>query len=586
MLYSKLCEIYEKLESTTKGLEKTKIIADFLENLKKEPETIYLLQGRFVPDYDERESGISEQLAIKALSRTAGIKEEQIVKEFKKTGDLGLTAEIVCKNKKQSSLFSEKLTTEKVLENLKKLPETEGKGAVDRKMGIIIELLNSASSVEAKYIIRTLLGDLKVGIGSGLLRDAIVEFAFQPKDITEKKAKGEILQNAYDKVTDFAEIFEKAIKGEKELNKIMLSPGKPVKVMLFPKAKNIDEAFEIVGKPAAFEYKYDGFRMMINKDEKGKINIFTRRLDNVTKQFPEAVKFVKENVKADSFIIDSEAVGYNHKTKKYRPFQDISQRIKRKYDIELVEKELPVELNIFDIIYYNGESLIDKPFEERRKLIEKIIKVIPFKIRLSEQIITSDEKEAEEFYDKALNDGQEGLMAKNLKAIYKPGARIGYAVKLKPDPNEFDLVITGAEYGTGKRAGWLTSFDVSCRDKDNELQEIGKVSTGLKEKARDFTSPNQEKEESSGVSSKDEGLSFIELTKELKKIIISEKGKHIQVKPELIVTVGYQNIQASPTYTSGFALRFPRMIALRPDRGVKDIAALEDIKREAKKEQK
>jgi DNA ligase-1 len=586
MLYSKLCEIYEKLESTTKGLEKTKIIADFLENLKKEPETIYLLQGRFVPDYDERESGISEQLAIKALSRTAGIKEEQIVKEFKKTGDLGLTAEIVCKNKKQSSLFSEKLTTEKVLENLKKLPETEGKGAVDRKMGIIIELLNSASSVEAKYIIRTLLGDLKVGIGSGLLRDAIVEFAFQPKDITEKKAKGEILQNAYDKVTDFAEIFEKAIKGEKELNKIMLSPGKPVKVMLFPKAKNIDEAFEIVGKPAAFEYKYDGFRMMINKDEKGKINIFTRRLDNVTKQFPEAVKFVKENVKADSFIIDSEAVGYNPKTKKYRPFQDISQRIKRKYDIELVEKELPVELNIFDIIYYNGESLIDKPFEERRKLIEKIIKVIPFKIRLSEQIITSDEKEAEEFYDKALNDGQEGLMAKNLKAIYKPGARIGYAVKLKPDPNEFDLVITGAEYGTGKRAGWLTSFDVSCRDKDNELQEIGKVSTGLKEKARDFTSPNQEKEESSGVSSKDEGLSFIELTKELKKIIISEKGKHIQVKPELIVTVGYQNIQASPTYTSGFALRFPRMIALRPDRGVKDIAALEDIKREAKKEQK
>jgi DNA ligase-1 len=566
MLYSKLCEIYEKLSSTTKGLEKTKIIADFLKNLEKEPETIYLLQGRFVPDYDERESGISEQLAIKALSKAAGIKEEQIVKEFKKTGDLGLTAEIVCKNKKQSSLFSEKLTTEKVLENLRKLPTIEGKGAVDRKMGIIIELLNSASAVEAKYITRTLLGDLKVGIGSGLLRDAIVEFAFSPKDLEEKRKYGEILQSAYDKVTDFAEIFERAIKGEKELNKVELSPGKPVKVMLFPKAENIDDAFKIVGKPAAFEYKYDGFRMMINKDEKGKINIFTRRLDNVTKQFPEAVKFVKENVKADSFIIDSEAVGYNPKTKKYRPFQDISQRIKRKYDIELVEKELPVELNIFDIIYYNGESLIDKPFKERRKIIEKIVKVIPFKIRLSEQIITDDEKIAEEFYDKALDDSQEGLMAKNLSAIYKPGARIGYAVKLKPDPNEFDLVITGAEYGTGKRAGWLTSFDVSCRDK-NELLEIGKVSTGLKEK-------------------EGEGLSFLELTKELKRIITKEEGKHIQVKPELIVTVGYQNIQASPTYTSGFALRFPRMIALRPDRGIKDIASLEEIKRDAKKEQR
>jgi DNA ligase-1 len=567
MLYSKLCEIYEKLSSTTKGLEKTKIIADFLGNLKSEPETIYLLQGRFVPDYDERESGISEQLAIKAIAKTVGIKEEQVVRDFKKNGDLGLTAEHFCKNKKQSSLFSEKLTTGKVLENLRKLPAVEGKGAVDRKMGIIIELLNSATDIEAKYIIRTLLGDLKVGIGSGLLRDSIVEFAFHPKDLEEKRAKAEILQNAYDKVTDFAEVFERAIKGEKELNKVQLSPGKPVKVMLFPKAENIDDAFKIVGKPAAFEYKYDGFRMMINKDEKGKINIFTRRLDNVTEQFPDAVKFVKENVKADSFIIDSEAVGYDPKTKKYRPFQDISQRIKRKYDIEIVEKQLPVELNVFDIIYYNGESLIDKPFADRRKLIEKIIKVVPFKIRLSEQIITSDEKEAEEFYDKALDEGQEGLMAKNLNAIYKPGARIGYAVKLKPDPNEFDLVITGAEYGTGKRAGWLTSFDVSCRDKDNELQEIGKVSTGLKEK-------------------EEEGLSFIELTKELKKIITREDGKHIQVKPELIVTVGYQNIQASPTYTSGFALRFPRMIALRPDRGIKDIAALEEIKREAKKEQK
>ncbi|MDP1729060.1 MAG: DNA ligase, partial [archaeon] len=265
MLYSKLCEIYEKLSSTTKGLEKTTIIADFLKNIIKEPETIYLLQGKFFPDYDERESGISEQLAIKAISKAAGTKEEQIVKEFKKTGDLGLTAEIFSNKKKQSSLFSEKLTTQKVLENLRKLPSIEGKGAVDRKIGTIIELLNSASSTESKYIIRTLLGDLKVGIGSGLLRDSIVEFAFHPENIEEKKKKGEILQNAYDKVTDFAEVFEKAMKGEKELNKIELSPGKPVKVMLFPKAKNVDDAFKIVGKPAAFEYKYDGFRMMINK---------------------------------------------------------------------------------------------------------------------------------------------------------------------------------------------------------------------------------------------------------------------------------------------------------------------------------
>jgi DNA ligase-1 len=564
MLYSKLCDVYEKLESTTKGLEKTSILAEFLKEIKSEPQTIYLIQGRFFADYNEKETGISEQLAIKAISKASGNSEVQVVQEFKKTGDLGKTAEIVMQKGKQQTLFSQKLTTQKVLDNLRKLPETDGKGAVDRKFGIVIELLNSASPKEAKYIIRTILNDMKVGIGNGLLRDSIVEFAFHPKDITEKKEKIEIIQAALDKSTDFAEVFEKASMGEKELEKITLEPGRPVKVMLYPKAKDIANAFEIVGKPAAFEFKYDGFRMMINKDDFGNIKIFTRRLDEVTKQFQDAVKSVKENVKADSFIIDCEAVGYDPKTKTYKAFQDISQRIKRKYDIEILEKELPVEVNIFDIIYYNGKSLINEPFKERRKLIEEIVKVIPFKIRLAEQIITDSESEAEAFYNRALEEKQEGLMAKNLDAIYKPGARVGLAVKIKPDPNELDLVITGAEYGTGKRAGWLTSFDVSCKDQDGNLYEIGKVSTGLKEK-------------------EEEGLSFVELTNEMKKIIIKEDGKHVFVKPEIIATVGYQNIQASPTYTSGFALRFPRMTVLRPDKNINDIATLDDIEKEAKK---
>lgn len=561
MLYSRLAEVYEKLEATKKGLEKTSIIAEFLPEIKSEPETIYLLQGRFFADYDERETGISEQLAVKAIAKVAGVSEDKVVSEFKKTGDLGKTIELLLSKGKQHSLFATKLTTKKVLENLRKLPETEGKGAVDKKMGIISELLNSTSGKEAKYVIRTVLGDLKVGIGSGLLRDAIAEFAFHPQTIEEKKAKTEIIQTAYDKATDFAEIFEKSIKGEKALEDISLTPGKPVKVMLYPKAKDIADAFEIVGKPAAFEFKYDGFRMMINKDEKGDIQIFTRRLDNVTTQFPDAVKYVKEHVNADTFIIDCEAVGFDGKTKKYKPFQDISQRIRRKYDIEKLEKELPIELNIFDVIYYNGKSLISEPFLERRKIIEKIIKVSPYKIRLAEQIITDLEDEAEKFYNRALEEGQEGVMVKNLQAIYKPGARIGYAVKLKPDARELDLVITGAEWGTGKRAGWLTSFDVSCRDENDGLLEVGKVSTGLKEK-------------------KEEGLSFEDLTELLKPLVTKEDGKKVSVKPEVIVMVGYQDIQKSPTYDSGFALRFPRMVRLRPDRGLGDLATVDDLRQE------
>jgi DNA ligase-1 len=561
MKYSSLTEVYEELSRTTKGLEKTKIIADFLDNIKKEPETIYLLQGRVFPDYDERELGISDQLITKAIAKACGIETSNVVDNFRKLGDLGKAAESVMKDKKQSTLFSKKLTTEKVLENLRKLPTLEGKGTVEKKIALVVELLNSASAVEAKYVVRTVLGDLKIGIGSGIIRDAIVENCFKPKDVKEKKEKVEIVQSAYDKSADFAEIFDKTCKGK--LSEINLSPGKPVKVMLFPKAKDIEDAFRIVGKPAAIEMKYDGFRMMVNKEENGTIKIFTRRLDNVTKQFPDAVKYIKEHVKGKSFIIDCEAVGYDPETKKYMPFQAISQRIKRKYDIEKLEKELPIELNLFDIIYFDGKSMIETAFEKRRKVLERIVKPVKNKIRLAEQLITGDKEKAEEFYQKALSEGQEGVMIKNLEAGYKPGARIGYAVKLKPEAEDFDLVITGAEWGTGKRAGWLTSYDVSCRDGD-DLLEVGKVSTGLKEK------PEQ-------------GLSFIELTEKLKSLITEEHGRHVKVKPKLVVTVQYQNIQKSPTYTSGYALRFPRIKHLRPDRGTRDIATLKEIEKEAKK---
>jgi len=556
MKYSALCKVYHALEETTKGLEKTTILAGFLKEIEKTPEVIYLLQGMVFPDWDSRELGISQKLAIKAISKSTGLSNEDVVEEFKQLGDLGKVAEALMKNKKQSALFSKKLTTEKVLTNLQKLPELEGKGTVERKLGFIIELLNSASAKEAKYIIRTAIGDLKVGVGSGLLRDAIVEHCFKPKDMEQKKEFVEKVQEAYDKSTDFAEVFEKACN--KSLDKISLSPGKPVKVMLFPKAKDIDDAFRIVGKPAAFEFKYDGFRMMINKDKNSEIKIFTRRLDNVTNQFPEVVKYVKEHVNAESFMIDSEAVGFDPKTKKYKPFQYISQRIKRKYDIEKLVEKLPIELVVFDLLFYNGKSLINTEFGQRRKILETITKSEKFKISLSSQLITSSKEKAEEFYQKALDEGQEGLMAKNLKTKYKPGARIGYAVKLKPEDNDFDLVITGAEWGTGKRAGWLTSFDVSCIDEGGNLKEIGKVSTGLKEK-------------------KEQGLSFEEMTELLKPLVVEEHGRKVEVRPKVVVSVRYQNVQKSPTYSSGFALRFPRILQLRPDRSKDDVARLGEV---------
>lgn len=560
MDYSNICEVYYALESTTKGLEKTDILSNFLEKIHDNPEYIYLLQGRIFADFDNRELGISSQLAIRAIANAAGIDGEKVVDEFRELGDLGKVAEsILGKNKKQTALFAKKLSVGKVLRNLRKLPAIEGKGTVSQKIGFIVDLLHSATAKEAKYIIRTVLSDLKIGVGSGILRDAIVMHCFNPKDTDDKKVCVVAVQEAYDKATDFAKVFEYAC--DDTLEKIKLEPGRPVKVMLFPKAKNVEDAFRIVGIPAAFEYKYDGFRVMVNKEKNDGVKVFTRRLEEVTEQFPEIVEYVNSNVTGESFILDAEAVGFNAETKEYTDFQAISQRIKRKYGINKMREQFPIELVIFDIIYYNGDNLIENQFIERRKLIERIVRPEEFKIVLAKQIITDNVKEVEKFYTEALNDNQEGLMGKNLDAPYKPGARVGYAVKLKPEDKDFDLVITGAEWGTGKRVGWLTSFDVACRD-DGELLELGKVSTGLKE-------------------IRGTGLSFEEMTEMLEKLLIETKGRKIKVKPEIVVTVQYQNIQKSPTYSSGYAMRFPRISRLREDRGVGDITTLEEVRKEA-----
>ena len=265
-------------------------------------------------------------------------------------------------------------------------------------------------------------------------------------------------------------------------------------------------------------------------------------------------------MKGKSFIIDSEAVGYDKKTGKYLPFQNVSQRIKRKYEIERMSSDFPIELNVFDIIYYEGKNLVNEEFEKRRKLLEKIVHQAPKKIVLSKSKLTSDKKDVEKFFREAVNAGNEGLMFKALNAPYKPGARVGYMIKFKALMETLDMVITGAEWGEGKRAKWLSSYVISCVDEDNNFAEVGKASTGLKEK-------------------EEEGLSFMEMTKLLKPLIISEKGKEVKIKPKIVIEVGYEEIQKSPTYASGFALRFPRVIQIREDKGPQDASALDYIKK-------
>jgi DNA ligase-1 len=578
MFYSELVGVYEALEATSKRLEKTDILSKFLKKVPAEEvkQIMLLVQGKVFPGWDPRKIGMAAKLLLKALALSTGSGLTEIESFWRKTGDLGDAAQKLVGKKSQATLFSQQLTTQKVFSNLRKLATLEGAGSVDRKVKLVAELLTSAKPVEAKYIIRTILEDLRVGLGEGTVRDAIIWAFFGEKlglgydsdkneillpDRTAYNSYVELVQGALDIANDFS-IVAKVAKEQAEsgLKLIPLKPGKPVKVMLYQKVKDFPEAFETVGQPAAIEYKYDGFRLQVHKFD-NKILLFTRRLEDVTAQFPEVVELVKGNVKGDSFIIDCEAVGLDPATKKYLPFQAISQRIKRKYDIAEMSKKFPVEIDIFDMLFYNGKSLLKEPFSSRRELLEKITTQIPLQIKLAEQIITDGLSKAEWFYEKSLNAGNEGVMVKSISSIYKPGSRVGYGVKVKPTMETLEVVIVGAEWGEGKRSEWLSSFTIAVRNPETgELVEIGKVGTGIKEKD-------------------EEGVSFGQLTELLKPLVIDEKAKEVKVRPEVIIEVNYEEIQASPTYSSGFALRFPRFMRLRTDRSVEDVSTLEEVQK-------
>lgn len=573
MMYSELVALYERLDATTKRLDKTNAIAELLRKTPAQqlPSLLLLLEGKVFPAHEDKNLGVASKLVIKAIKNATGYDESKIQETWKKTGDLGeVTATLIAK-KKQFTLAREELSLAQVFEELRKIAEFEGSKSQEKKLQIIEHLLSSAEPREAKYIIKTILEELRTGVGEGVLRDAIV-WAFFAKETaleyeqstnTAKyndayKHYSELVQEAYDMSHDFGRVAIAAKSGEEKLKHLEMKIGSPLKVMLAIKESTIQKAMDHVGRPSVVEYKYDGFRVLAHK-QGNTVTLFTRRLENVTAQFPEIVAIVKSNVKAKGCIIDGEAVGFDPHTKKYIAFQKISQRIKRKYDIAETMKDFPVELNVFDIINLENKSLLHTPLKERFALLKKIVIPKPQHLVIARHLVTSDEKEAKRFFTEALKLGHEGVMFKNQDAPYKLGARVGHMVKYKEAMDTLDLVIVGAEWGEGKRSGWLSSFLVACQDEEGHLLEIGRVSTGLKEKP-------------------EEGLSFQEMTEKLKPLIKEEKGKEVTVKPTVVIEVQFEEIQKSPLYTSGFALRFPRVIRMREDKGSDDVVYLDDVK--------
>ncbi|MBD3388538.1 MAG: ATP-dependent DNA ligase [Candidatus Altiarchaeales archaeon] len=551
MDYSLLTGVYARLEGISGRLEMTDVVAEFIKEVPDESLSTVLLflRGTPFPSWSSLELGIADKLMVKALSSVSGLAESKLNDLVREKGDIGLVAEEALVSKPQTTLYSETLTVEKVQENLGRLAKLTGKGSQDKKIAYITELLSNASPQDSRYIVRLILGQLRIGVGDGIIRDAIAKaYELDPS----------VVDRAFNMRPDWGEVALTAKnRGESGLKDYGIIVGQPVKVMLAQKAESLESALEDMGE-VELEVKYDGARLQIHKD-KDRVSLFTRRLEDVTRQFPEVVKDSLNHVKAASAVIEGEVVAVDVGTRRPLPFQNLSRRIKRKYDIREMVDKIPVEVNLFDIIYHNGGDKSGLEFRERRQLLSESVDETD-RFRLAENLVTTDLKPAENFYKKALDMGHEGVMVKNLKAPYQPGSRVGYMYKLKPVMESLDLVVTGGTWGEGRRASWIGSYLLSVYDPESGgFLEIGRMATGLT----------------------DEQLKG--LTELFKPLITSQEGRSVVIKPKVVFEVAYEEIQKSPTYSSGYALRFPRLVRVREDKGVEEADTLNRVEMMLKK---
>jgi DNA ligase-1 len=538
--FAEFCAIVEKISST---LELTARIATFLRKIEDDNDlynVVHFLMGRVFPPWDERELGVGVGLVYKALENVSGVSKAKIEKMVKELGDLGLVAERLIKGKGMLSLFAEELTIKKVKEIFEEMAELEGEGSQKKKILLLTGLYGSATPIEARYLTRLILGEMRLGIGEGIIRDAIA------------RAWGidaELVERAYMIVNDFGKVAVIAKnEGKEGLRSIKIHLHIPVKMMLAQVAESIDSAIREM-KRVAVEWKFDGSRVQVHYGS-GKVTIYSRRLENVTKALPEIVEEVKKCVK-EGVILDGEVIAV--KDGKPMPFQEVLRRFRRKHDIAKTMEKIPLEVYFFDILYYNGE-VIDLPLEERRKILESVVKESAV-VKIAKQIVTDKKEEIEKVYKEALKAGHEGAMLKNPKSPYTPGKRGKHWLKLKEVMETLDLVVVGGEWGEGRRSHLIGTFELACRDPTTgKLLRIGKLGTG-------FT---------------DEDLE--ELTELFKPLIIKEEGKRVVFKPKIVFEVAYQEIQKSPKYESGFALRFPRFVRIRDDKGVEDADTLDRVK--------
>jgi len=571
--YLTIADAYEKIEATTKRLEMTDLLVEVLKKTPKEiiDKVVYLTQGRIYPDFVDLEIGVAEKLAIKAIARASGRRESEIEEDLKITGDIGETAQKFMAKKRQVTFFQQPLTVQKVYETLDKMAKTSGSGAVDLKMALLAGLLAAATPKEAKYIARAVTGNLRLGIADMTVLDALAIAYGGGKEARE------LVERAYNISSDLGRVAKTvAEKGLKGIKKFQVLVGEPIRPMLAERLSSPEEILEKLGGRCIAEYKYDGERIQIHK-KSDEIVLFSRRLENISSQYPDAIGLIQKHAKAKNAILEAECVAVDTDTGEMRPFQELMHR-RRKYGIRKAMEEYPVSLFMFDALYVDGKDLTLEPYPIRRKALEEAIKESE-RVNIAKYLITSSAKELEKFFLEAIENGCEGLVCKSIAedSVYQAGARGWLWIKYKRDyksemTDTVDLVVIGAFHGRGKRAGTYGAVLLAAYNPNADTFEtVTKCGTG-------FT---------------DEDLA--KLPKMMQKHVIPHRHPRVNsmlkadvwFEPVVVLEILGAEITLSPIHTcamdairkgSGLAIRFPRFTGnYRLDKAAEDATTVSEI---------
>ncbi|MEM2901214.1 MAG: ATP-dependent DNA ligase [Candidatus Bathyarchaeia archaeon] len=574
MNYSNLVNVYESIEATTKRLEMTDYLVQLLKGASADSidKLVYLTQGKLYPDFMGVEVGVAEKLVIKAISAVSGKPEEEVEQTYKELGDLGKAAESILQRKTQQTLFQRPLTIDIVYDALEKMAKATGSGAVEVKIRHLCSLLNDASPKEAKYIVRTVLGKLRLGIADMTILDALA-VAFGGG----KEARP-LIERAYNLSSDLGLVARTVLEeGLDGVSRFKIRVGNPIRPMLAERLSSAEEILEKLGGKCAAEYKYDGLRIQAHLSG-DRVLLFSRRLENITSQFPDVVKILSEHVKRKECVLEGECVAYNPNTGEMLPFQAISQRRGRKYEIDVMEKEVPVKIFLFDLLYEGGEDYTLKVYPERRAALESLVERSD-KLDVSHQIIAKTPEELDRYMDQAVSEGCEGLVAKSLgsDSVYQAGARGWVWIKYKRSykaeiADTFDLVPVGAFKGRGRRAGSYGALLMAAYDKEKDVFEtVCKLGSG-------FTDADLES-----------------LPERFKEYVRPERHPRVNslmepdvwFSPTLVMEVAADEITLSPLHTcawglvkkdTGLALRFPRFTGnYRFDKSPEDSTTTEEM---------